>query len=254
LWRYLELVTAVPVSVVDQGFFVEFMEPGGVVRRGSLATCWAVCFEDASPVRSFPSVRGQAHFPGLRWSATTGRHVGYESWLEREHAMLLDFDLEVVGYSSQPFWLRWHDGRRRRRHAPDFFARLADGTGVVVDVRADDRIEAKDAEAFAATAQACAEVGWQFRRVGSVDSVFAANVRWLAGYRHPRCYRSPIAARLLEVFSKPRALFDGAHVVEPGLGVLPVLYHLMWLRMLVTDLRSGSLGPASVLVVAGDAR
>jgi hypothetical protein len=191
MWRYFGPVTAVPVSVVDQGFDVEFVEPGGVVRQGSLSTCWDVRFEDVSPVRSFPSVRGQAHFPGLRWSATSGRHVGYESWLERDHAMLLDFDLEVVGYSSQPFWLRWHDGRRRRRHAPDFFVRLIDGVGVVVGVRADDRIEVKDAEAFAATQRACAEVGWRFRRVGSVDPVFAANVRWLAGYHHPRCYRSP---------------------------------------------------------------
>jgi hypothetical protein len=75
----------------------------------------------------------------------------------------------VVGYSSQPFWLRWHDGRRRR-HAPDFFVRLIDGTGVVVDVRADDRIEVRDAEAFAATERACTQVGWRFRRVGVLDS------------------------------------------------------------------------------------
>jgi hypothetical protein len=96
-------VTAAPVSVADKGFDVEFLEPGGVVRRADLSTCWGVRFEDVPPVRSFPSLRGQAHFPGLRWSATSGRHVGYESWLERDHAMLLDFDPEVVGYSSQPF-------------------------------------------------------------------------------------------------------------------------------------------------------
>ena len=50
--------------------------------------------------------------------------------------MLLDFDPDVTAVSSQPFWLRWcgEDGRDRR-HAPDFFARLADGTGVVVDIR-----------------------------------------------------------------------------------------------------------------------
>jgi hypothetical protein len=246
-------VTAAPVSVADKGFDVEFLEPGGVVRRADLSTCWGVRFEDVPPVRSFPSLRGQAHFPGLRWSATSGRHVGYESWLERDHAMLLDFDPEVVGYSSQPFWLRWHDGRRRR-HAPDFFVRLIDGTGVVVDVRADDRIEVRDAEAFAATERACTQVGWRFRRVGVLDPVFAANVRWLAGYRHPRCYRQAVAAQLLEVFSQPRGLFDGADAVGPRLGVLPVLYHLMWLRMLVTDLHLGSLGPASVLDTAGQVR
>lgn len=54
-------------------------------------------FEAGLPVRGFPSYRGQRHFPGLYWSATTGGHVGFESWLERDHAMLLDFTPEVTG-------------------------------------------------------------------------------------------------------------------------------------------------------------
>lgn len=93
-------------------------------------------------MRGFGWSRGQKHFPGWWWSATTDRHVGFESWLERDHAMGLDFDREVVAFSSQPFWLYWQVGTRWRRHAPDFFARLVDGGGVVVDVRADDRIPA----------------------------------------------------------------------------------------------------------------
>lgn len=60
------MVTAAPVSVADKGFDVEFLEPGGVLRRADLSTCWGVRFEDVPPVRSFPSLRGQAHFPGLR--------------------------------------------------------------------------------------------------------------------------------------------------------------------------------------------
>jgi len=67
--------------------------------------------------------------------------------------MLLDFDPAVAAFSSQPFTLLWHDGRRERRHTPDFFARLADGTGLVVDVRPDERIGERDAEAFAVTAR-----------------------------------------------------------------------------------------------------
>ena len=56
--------------------------------------------------------------------------------------MMLDFDPAVIAFSSQPFWLIWvQGGKGQRRHAPDYFARLADGTGVVVDVRPDDRIE-----------------------------------------------------------------------------------------------------------------
>jgi hypothetical protein len=71
--------------------------------------------------------------------------------------MMLDFDPDVVCFASRPFWLSWPDGGRRRRHVPDFFVRLADGTGLVVDVRPDDRIDVEDAAAFAATAVAVGE-------------------------------------------------------------------------------------------------
>jgi hypothetical protein len=64
----------------------------------------------------------------------------------------LDFDPGVVAIASQPFWLSWHDGNRRRRHAPDYFARLADGTGLVIGCRPQNRIAPRDAAAFAATA------------------------------------------------------------------------------------------------------
>lgn len=48
--------------------------------------------EVAAPVRRFTSYKGQKHLSGDWWSATDGRLVGYESWLERDHLMLLDFD------------------------------------------------------------------------------------------------------------------------------------------------------------------
>ena len=34
-----------------------------------------------------------------------GRHVGFESWLDRDQAMVLDFDRDVRGVSSEPFTL-----------------------------------------------------------------------------------------------------------------------------------------------------
>jgi len=148
----------------------------------------------------------------------------------------------VVAFASQPFWLQWIGGERQRRHAPDFFARRADGTGVVIDVRADERIEPADAEAFAATERACAEAGWTFRRVGTPDPVLVANVGWLSRYRHPRCgARQEVAGRLLGVFAQPRPLFEGAAEVGETLEVLPVCYHLLWRQVLVTDLTVGPL-------------
>ena len=169
------------------GFELGFVDGGGLERRAPLAACAEVRFEDGMPVRQFRWSRGLGYFPGWWWAATTGRHVGYESWLERDHVRALDFDPEITGIASQPFWLYWTGERGRRRHAPDYFARRAGGTGVVIDVRADDRIEAADAEAFAVTAAVCARLGWEFRRAGEIDPVLGGNVRWLARYRHPRC-------------------------------------------------------------------
>jgi hypothetical protein len=247
------LVTADPVTlaaVVEVGF----AGTDGAHRRERLASCWDARFEDVAPVRPFCWAAGQRHFSGWWWSATTGRHVGHESWLERDQAMMLDFDLQVVAFSSQPFWLSWTGETKVRRHAPDYFARLADGTAMVIDVRADDQIPAKDAEVFEMTARTCASVGWSYRRAGVVDPVLAANVRWLAGYRHPRCMDQGKAARLREVFGCPATLMTGTQAAGDPLAVLPVLYHLLWSGVLVTDLTSAPLGWESVVTVGGGGR
>ncbi len=177
-------------------FEVPFIDEAGGQCRELLPSCWDVRFERVSPARSFPSYKRQRNFPGLWWSATTGQHVAYESWVERDVAMLLDFDLEVVAFAAQPFWLIWPDQHGERKHAPDFFVRRADSTGVVIDVRPDELVDPEAAEVFAMTASACQQVGWEFRRTGGPPAVVAANLRWLAGYRHPRCRRPEIAAAL----------------------------------------------------------
>jgi len=228
---------------------VSVVDASGVGREEPLAGCWNTAFEQVLPVRRFPSFKGQRNFPGWWWSCKTGRHVGHESWLERDHAMLLDFDEQVVAFSSQPFRLSWPDEAGWRSHVPDFFARLADGSGMVLDIRADDRIEPSDAEAFAATRDACTEVGWSFRRVGVVDPVFLGNVRWLSRYRHPRCgRRHEVADHLVEAFAEPAPLLEGAGRVGDPLGVLPVLYHLIWRGVLRADLDSAVLSSSSVVV------
>jgi hypothetical protein len=239
---------AAGIGAVGGRFEVEFIGLDGVVRREPLDRCWRVRFEDVAPARSFPSFKGQRNFPGWWWSSTTGRHVGYESWLERDQLMMLDFDPQVDGIASQPFWLHWADADGHRRHLPDYFARRTDGSGVVVDVRVDDRIEPSDAQAFAVTAAACAEVGWRFRRVGALEPVLAANVRWLSRYRHPRCARrDDLAAALVSVFAEPTALLGGAEQVGDRLAVLPVLYHLLWRQVLTADLDAALLGSSSLV-------
>ena len=235
------------VFEVSASFEVEFAETIGGTRRGLLAELWSIPFERVRPVRTFPSFRGQRSFPGLYYAATMDAHVGFESWAERDVAMMLDFDPGVVDFSSQPFWLTWRQGGEERRHAPDYFARLADGTGTVIDVRADDSVEPADAEAFAAAERACSEVGWVFRRTDGPDTTLAANVRWLAGYRHARCFRGDIASALTRVFAEPTPLMTGAHLAGDPLAVLPVLYHLLWKHTLAVELKTGLLEPGSIV-------
>ena len=67
--RYFGLVIAAPVSVVDQEFSVEFMEPGGVVRQGSQSRCWDMRFEEASPPSCTPLGGGVL--------SAVGRQSGY---------------------------------------------------------------------------------------------------------------------------------------------------------------------------------
>ncbi|WP_157528515.1 TnsA-like heteromeric transposase endonuclease subunit [Nocardia sp. NRRL S-836] len=134
--------------------------------------------------------------------------VGFESWLERDRLMLLDFDPDTVGLASQPYWLFWTTAEARSRsHAPDYFARLADGTAIVLDCRPLDRIKPKDEVAFEATRAACELLGWRYEIVGTPPEVLLANVRWLAGYRHPRHDLHVVAQTLRAVFSRPMPLW-----------------------------------------------
>ena len=88
--------------LADDGFEVSYVPDGGAEHRVPLAQASAVPLEQGIPVRRFTSRKGQRHRSGL-WSATTGSHVGFESWLERDHVLHLDFDPSVVGNAHEIF-------------------------------------------------------------------------------------------------------------------------------------------------------
>lgn len=234
---------------------VEFSGPEGKVRREPLRSCWDVRFERVAPVRTFLSFRGQRNWPGLWWFARTGEHVGFESWVERDRLMAFDANPWIAGIAAQPMWLHWIDAESGRsvRHAPDYFARRADGTGVVVDVRPDERVRAQDAAVFAATARFCAQVGWQYLRLGELGPVWAANLHWLAGYRHPRNARPTVMARLRDTFATPTALLAGAAAAGDRTATLPVLFGMLWRRELTASLETDRLNPSTPVSLGASA-
>ncbi|GAA3313960.1 TnsA-like heteromeric transposase endonuclease subunit [Arthrobacter ramosus] len=148
-----------------------------------LAAWASLRLESALPVRSFFSWPGKRNYEGLWWSSTTGSHVGFESLLERDFLMLADYDEDIVGIASQPFAVLWPRGTEGARgHVPDFFVRLSDGGGRVVDVRHPDHLEAGRRQ-FSMTRALCEEAGWDYEVFSGVAEPAASNLRWLSGYR-----------------------------------------------------------------------
>ncbi|OKJ27846.1 TnsA-like heteromeric transposase endonuclease subunit [Streptomyces sp. CB01580] len=200
----------------------------------------SVQFEELAPVSAFPVVPGRRWGPGWWWSATTGRHVVHGSTAMRTQLMLLDRDPDVIGLAGRPVRFVWRDEAdgRVRSWVPQLFARYADGTGLFADCPSGPAAGGVRAQRAGAVLEAaCARVGWVYRRLDPLSVLAAANLRWLAGYRHPR-YRGPcgLRAAVAEAFAVPRPLFKGAVSVGEPLQVLPVVYHALWSGQLVADL------------------
>jgi hypothetical protein len=204
-------------------FDIEAVAEDGTRRKVPLASATRIPFADMTPVRRIKARKGQRHLPGRWWSATDGRHVGYESWLERDQVMWLDWDQTVTGIASQPFRLWWtaREGKTRS-HVPDYFTERAGGSALVVDCRPADRRPPRDLAAFEATCRACALAGWEYRLAGALDPIGTANLRWLAGYRHPRYGIPALAGALRAAFAAPAPLVDGAEAAGDPIAVLPV--------------------------------
>lgn len=99
-----------------------------------------------------------------------------------------------------------------------------------------ERRQSRDVATFDATGRACARIGWQCRLVGAGDAVVTANLRWLAGYRHPRHRVTGTAEALQAAFAAPTPLLAGAEAAGDPVAVLPVLFHLLWCHELAVDL------------------
>lgn len=199
----------------------------------------SVRFEDLAPVSAFPVVPGRRWGPGWWWSATTGRHVVHGSAAMRTQLMVLDRNPDVTGLSARPVRLLWRDPDGRvRSWVPQLFARYTEGTGLLADCPSSPTTGADRAQrARMVLEAACARVGWAYRRLEPPPAVVAANLRWLAGYRHPRNQGPPgLRATLAEAFAGPRPLAGGAAAVGDPLQVLPAVYHALWCGHLTTPL------------------
>jgi hypothetical protein len=191
------------------------------------------------PVREFRWVKGQRHYSGWYWSATTGGLVVYESRLEMARIMLADFCPDVVGIAAQPMQLVGTDGDRTRRHVPDLLLVHADGGVTVVDVKSPHKRQDVEVRALMDwTRHTVGLRGWAFEEWYGAAAQVLTNVAFLAGYRR----RGVVAEELIPAVLQATA--EGASPLEIGqrmkpvhpLLVRPVVLHLVWSGRLSADL------------------
>ncbi|MEP9415876.1 TnsA-like heteromeric transposase endonuclease subunit [Gordonia sp. VNQ95] len=203
-------------------------------------------FEEFEPVRKFPAYKGKRAHEGSFWFASSGRHVRFESYFEMIALTLLDFTHQIEKVSSNPFWLLWPKGSKPARHAPDFFARLADGSVLVVDVHPRKYLTERIQTQHSRTRAVCNSVGWTYHEFTEIHDAVQHNIALVAAYSHRRfapepMVRETILSRALppEIGGAPLASILAAVGHECGLdhiSALTAFHHLAWQRDVHFDL------------------
>ena len=173
-------------------------------------------------------------------------HIGFEG-----------FDLLLV---EQAFA---HEEERKfgQRIAMRFLFALFGGFVELFVVGKRMRIGANDVRVKQCGAAALANVvdgffgcGVAFERVGAVEPVLAANLRWLSDYKHPRTLDPGCASALTTAFSQPTPLMEAAGSVGDPIAVLPSAFHMLWSGQLQADLAGGPLGGSTLVAAASESR
>lgn len=236
------------------GPFVASVRVGGCEVRGLLAELSLDVLRGCEPVRSPGVFQRQRHMPGRWFSTTSGRFLEYESLLERDWMLLLDFDGEAEWICEQPLRLRYRKDGVRATHVPDLLVWRA-GRCELCDVKSEERLDAPDFRAqVRATGLACAEAGLGYRVLSEPDPQLLVNVRWLAGFRAPPADPDGERPRMRSALGGGECtlaeLLAGAR--ERALA-RPVLMHMLWRKEALVDL-AGPVGEDSVVWAPTGAR
>jgi len=84
--------------------------------------------------------RSGRHFRGRYPSRKLGRMVEFESLIERDVILLLEFSRGVQSYQEQPVRIVYSDGQAMREYYPDFEAQLASDPRVHIEVKPSEKL------------------------------------------------------------------------------------------------------------------
>jgi hypothetical protein len=137
----------------------------------------------AAPWRTFRWYKGQKHYSGVYWSATTRTHVPYESRLELTRLLRADFDTATTAIVAQPFLLRALVDGKQRRHVPDYLLLGEDGP-LVIDVKPLASLDQRKVSfTLDWTEKVVSSRGWRYEVASEPAEPELSNIRFLSGYR-----------------------------------------------------------------------
>lgn len=204
------------------------------------------------PVRTIP--KNYRSLTGLVPNSRTQSMTAFESSLERDFLLLLDFDPDVEWYEEQPVKITYPDVRgRRRTYTPDVLIRyrperVKKGRSKpdLCEVKYRDDLRQLWSEyrpKFRAAQRYARQQGWRFRLITErqVRTPYLENVKFLQSYRTlpvNDAYRTQLLSTLATLeATDPASLL--AAVFEDRwqqAQLLPMLWQLVATRQIGTDL------------------
>lgn len=180
--------------------------------------------------------------------AFAGRSIPFESSLERDFLILLDFDLKVEDVHEQPFRIAYAGTNSRMHHyTPDFLVEYANGTRILYEVKYRTNLKeewAKLKPRFRAAIRYAKQSGMRFSIMTEVEirgSSYLANVKFLRPYRDyaPNLLIDEHLIRTLAVLGEttPESLLVAAYwTLENRIKAVAPLWRLVATGMIQTDL------------------
>lgn len=193
-----------------------------------------------APVEEWPVLNEQRPYKGRKskvsrwWSSTTGKEI--LCW-SKEHAfaaMFLDRDPEISYLGAASLQLEGSEAERAVVVVPAFLARTVSGQRLFYLYSPAWR-EPDEAE-WALARAAAEDAGWQVRAAYAPAGQLRRNVYIVSQFRHDEYRDEAAKATLLEVFTQPRPVGEGADAsgLPPDQGKARC-WHLLWTGALTTD-------------------
>lgn len=204
------------------------------------------------PVRIVP--KNFRSLTGLVSNTRTQAMTAFESSLERDFLLLLDFDPDVEFYEAQPLKITYDDRGRRRTYTPDVFVRYrtdpfqAQPTPpLLCEVKYRDDLRQHWTDywpKFRAAQRYARQQGWRFRLVTEryIRTPYLENVKFLRSYQAMASNasdRTRLLHTLLELGeTNPASLLTAMSQDRwQQAEILPTLWQLIATRQIDTDLR-----------------